>query len=115
AFELVQRELDAVVAHAVLRIIVGSNLLAALAGADHPATLGGELRLLLLALDVEKAALQHLERLRLVLQLRALVLALDDEAGRLVLDLNGAVRRVDALPAGPAAPGDRDLEILLVE
>jgi hypothetical protein len=103
------------VGHAVLRVVVGADLLAALGGADHAAALGGERRLLLLALDLEEARSQHLERLRLVLQLRALVLALDDHAARLVQDLDGAVRRVDALTAGAAARGDRDLEVLVVD
>src|SRR5207253_3248013 len=65
--------------------------------------------------EIEEPAAKDLHRLRLVLQLRALVLALDDEAGRTVLDLDGAVRRVDALTARPTARGDRDLEVLLVD
>ena len=109
AIELVEREPDAVIGDAVLRVVVGADLLRALARADHAAALGADGGVLLLALDVEQAAAQDLHRLRLVLELRALVLALDDHARRHVHDLDGAVRRVDALPAGAARCRDVDL------
>src|SRR4051812_45635625 len=57
AFELVDRELDAVIADAVLRVVVGPDLLAALAGADHAQALGGDRGVVLFALEIEEAAL----------------------------------------------------------
>ena len=56
---------------------------------------------------------QHLQRLRLVLVLRLLVLTRHDDARRDVRDAHGGVRRVDALPARPRRPIDVDAEILL--
>src|SRR6185369_13964720 len=50
-----------------------------------------------------------------VLELGALVLALDDDAGGDVPDLDGAVGGVDALPAGPPGGGDGDVEVLVVD
>jgi hypothetical protein len=64
---------------------------------------------------LEQPALQHLQRLGLVLELRALVLALDDDAGRHVANLHGAVGGVDALAPGAARRGDADVEVLVVD
>jgi hypothetical protein len=58
---------------------------------------------------------RHLEGLGLVLDLRALVLALHDEAARTVEDLHRAVGRVDALSAWSSGGRDRDLEIFVVD
>src|SRR5436190_592713 len=69
AIELVDRELDAVIADAVLRIVVRADLLAPLARSDHSAALGGDRGVLLLALDVEEAAAENLQCLRFVLEL----------------------------------------------
>ena len=113
--ELRQREPDAVVGHAVLREVVGADLLRALARRHHAAAGRGLGRVLSFALEIHQAASEDLERLRLVLQLRALVLALDEEAAGLVDDLDGAVGGVDALAARPAARGDADLEVLVVD
>ena len=103
------------IAHAILRIVVRADLLTSLARADHSTALGRQRGLLLLALDVEQTTLEHLQGLRLVLELRALVLTLDDNAGGLVLDLHRTVRRVHALPARSTAGRDRDFEILVVD
>src|SRR6478672_8634354 len=50
--QLVEREIDAVVRHAALRIIVGADAFGAIAGADLPAALGGARSILLLVLEV---------------------------------------------------------------
>ncbi len=78
--------IDAVIGDPVLGIVVGSDLLRALAGADHGSSFGADGRVLTLALDVEQARAEDLERLGLVLELRALVLARGDDARRDVRD-----------------------------
>src|SRR5688572_2503000 len=115
AVQLVQREPDAVVGDAVLREVVGADLLRTFAGAHHAAAFVADLVLLLLELQVEQAATQHLERARLVLDLTAFVLTLDDHAGGQVRDLHGAVRGVDRLPARPARGRDVETQVLLVD
>src|SRR5688572_27199956 len=115
AIELVQREADAVVGDAVLREVVGADLLRAFAGADHAAALVADRVVLLLLLEVEQAALEHLEGARLVLDLAALVLALDDHAGGQVGDLHGAVGGVHGLPAGAAGGRDVETQVFVVD
>src|SRR5262249_52838985 len=78
---------------------VGADLLGAVSGADHLLAFGGDGALLLRLLDLEEARLEHAHRLRLVLDLAALVLALHDEARRQVGQADGGVGRVDALTA----------------
>src|SRR5437879_973148 len=63
--------------------------------------------------EFEQLRLQHVERARAVLQLAALVLASDDDAGRQVGEAYGGVGRVDALPAGTARPVDVDANLVL--
>ncbi len=100
--ELVERQVDAVVGHAVLREVVGADPLAAVAGADEALALGGPLGLLLLQLGIVEAGLQHAERLGLVLVLALFVLALDDDAGLEVREPDGRGGLVDVLAAGAA-------------
>src|SRR5215468_9152853 len=50
--QLVKREIDAVVAHAPLRKIIGADALGTVAGADLAAPLGGARSVLLLTLEV---------------------------------------------------------------
>ena len=113
--QVVDREVDAVVGDPALREVVGADLGAAVAGRDLRLALRRVLRLLLLQLGVVEARAQHLHRLRAVLDLRALVLAGDDEAGRQVGDAHGGVGGVDALPAGAAGAVDVDAEVLLLD
>ena len=97
--QVVQVHADAVVGDAVLREVVGPDLLRPIARADHRAPRGG-LRLVRLALlHLEQAGAQHGHRLGLVLVLALLVLDRDHEAGRQVGDAHGRVGRVDALAA----------------
>ena len=75
----------------------------------------GGLRLALGELVVVHLAAQHLHRLGLVRVLAALVLALDDDAGRQVRDAHRRVGLVDVLTACPAGAVRVDLEIFLVD
>src|SRR5206468_12828561 len=50
--QLVEREIDAVVAHSRLRKIIGADALGAVARADLPAPLSGARRALLLTLEI---------------------------------------------------------------
>src|SRR6266545_2141532 len=73
--ELMQGEADAVVGHAILRKVVGADLLAAVARADHAAPLRAQRRLLLVQLHLIEARTQHTLGLGAVLDLRFFVLA----------------------------------------
>src|SRR2546423_896632 len=77
--QLVVLEIDPVVGDAALRIVIGADFLASVAGADGGTTNLGQGLLLLRHLAVEEPGHQHFFRLRLVLELRALVLAGDDD------------------------------------
>src|SRR3954447_18960386 len=74
AIEIVHGQLYAVVGDAVLRIVVGADLLRTLAGADLRPTCRRLLGRLLLALELVEPRPQHAQGLRLVLELRLLVL-----------------------------------------
>ena len=74
--------------------------LVAPAGLDVLALELAELRLLLLEGPLQEAGLEDLDGVLLVLGLRALVLALDDDAGRAVGQADRAVGLVDVLAAG---------------
>src|SRR5204863_7311708 len=111
AIEAVHGELDAVIGDAVLGEVVRPDLLGALAGADLRPPRCRLFRGLLLALELVEARAQDAQRLRLVLELRFLVLHGDHEPGRQVRDADGAVRGVDALAAGAGRPVDVDLEL----
>src|SRR5690606_14443839 len=105
---------DAVVRESVLGKVVGADLLGAVAALHHSAPLVPLLLGLLLALDLEQTTAQDLHRFRAVLDLAALVLALDRDAARDVRDLHRAVGRVHALTARAAGRGDIDFQIALV-
>src|SRR5437667_5791698 len=113
AVEGVEGQVDTVVGHPALREVVGADLLRAVARADHRLAVGGDLALLLAARALEEPGAQDLERLRLVLVLRLLVLAGDDEPGRQVRHAHGGVGRVDALPARARGAVHVDAEVLV--
>ena len=98
--ELMERQPDAVIGEAVLGKVVGANLLATLASADHRVALLGDGLALLLLLHLEQAAAQHLQGPLPVLDLRLLVLAGNDQARRQMSDAHGGVGSVDRLAAG---------------
>ena len=98
--EIVKRDFDAMIGHAVLGKIVGADFLAAFAGADLGAALGRVTRIFLANFAFEQPRAEDGEGARFVLLLRALIGATDNEPGRFMDDLNGGVGCVDALAAG---------------
>ncbi len=66
-------------------------------------------------LQLEQLGAQHRHRLCLVRRLRALVLALDDDARGPVRDAHRGVGLVDVLAAGAAGPVGVDLEIVVAD
>ena len=79
--------------------VVGADAFGAVAAADQRFALGGDLAVRRLFLFVLDARRQHAQGLRLVLVLRAPVLAFDHGAGGKVRDAHGGVGLVDVLPA----------------
>src|SRR3954470_4557569 len=77
--ELVHGQLDPVVRQPVLREVVGPDLLRPLPGPDLRVALYRERGLLPLPLELVRPRAQDAERLRLVLELRLLVLHGDDD------------------------------------
>ena len=62
------------VGEAVIREVVGANLVAAVAAADHRLPLGGPLLLLFLLIMLVQSRLENAERLRKVLMLAFFIL-----------------------------------------
>src|SRR5882724_359915 len=110
--QIVHREVDPVVGDPALGEIVSADLGGPVAGADHRAALAGPLGLLLGDHPVEQPGAQHLQRLDLVLELRLLVLLLDDQPGGKVGHAHRAVGGIDALATGAARAKHIDLEVL---
>src|SRR5271168_4576524 len=71
--QLVEREIDAMVRHAALREIIGTDALGAVAGADLAATLGGAGGVLLLPLEIVQPGAQHGHRFGAIAMLRAIL------------------------------------------
>ena len=73
--QLMKRKPDAVVGNPVLREIVGSDLLAPIAGTHHTLSFRADLRKLLFELHLVQARTENLHCFRAILDLRFLVLA----------------------------------------
>ena len=108
-------EIDAMVCGASLREVVGTDALGAVAAADQALALRGLGALLRAHLGVVEARGQHRHRLGLVAVLRAVVLALDDDAGRNVGDAHRRVGLVDVLAAGAGGAEGVDAQVGRVE
>src|SRR5579864_4065505 len=97
--ELMQGQPDAMIGDAILRKIVGSDLLASIAAAHHAAPFRPDFVLLLLELHVIESRAQLTQGLGIILDLRFFVLAGDHQARWQVCEANSGVGRVDALAA----------------
>ena len=97
--QVVDREPDAVVGDAVLGIVVGADLFRALARAYLGAAVCRLLGAAFFLLQLVQAGAQDAQGTQFVLQLRALILAGDDHAGRLVIQAHGGGVLLHILPA----------------
>ncbi len=99
----------------VLGEVVRADALTAVDRAHLRLARGRGLRFLALDLHLTQPRLEHAQRGLLVLQLRLLVLAADDDTRRQVGDAHGRVGRVDTLPTRAGAAIDVDLEVVRAE
>ena len=104
-------QIDAVVGNAALGIVVGTDTLGTVTAADLGAALAGTLGLLALLFGFVELGAQDLHGAVLVLVLRTLVLALDNNAGGDVGDTDGRLGLVDVLAAGTAGTVGVDLQV----
>ena len=100
------------VGHAILRTIVGADLLGAITMPDLTATLGTKGLLLFLKHLVIETCTQDLQRRLTILDLGLLVLRLHDEPRGKMRDAHGGVGRVDALATGAAGAIHVDTQVL---
>src|ERR1039458_3432068 len=98
--DLVQRQVDAVVGDTPLREVVGANALGTVAAAYQALARRRLFRRLFPQLLVLDARRQHRQSLRLVIVLRAPILALHHDAGGQMRHAHGGIGLVDVLPAG---------------
>src|SRR5262249_44507085 len=103
------------VGDAVLRIVVGTDLLRPFAGPDLRAARRRELGLLLPALELVEPCAKDAHCLLAILQLGLLVLHRNDEPSWKVRDADGGIRRVHALAARSGRAHDVDLELVVVD
>src|SRR5690606_4643953 len=113
--ELVDREVDPVIGDTVLAEVVRADLLGTIARPDLAAALLRDGLLLPPQFHLVELRPQHLHRLRLVLDLRLLVLLRDDDAGRDVGDAHGRIGGVDALAAGTTRTERVDAQVLRID
>src|SRR4029077_1097182 len=113
--ERVEGQADAMVGDPVLLVVVRADLVGPATALRLAAAGRRQLLLLALALDLVEATAQDAHRLVLVLQLTLLVLAGDDETGRVVGDAHRGVGGVEGLPARGAGAVDVDGEVVGVD
>src|SRR5579883_346157 len=110
--ELVNGQADTVIGNAVLRVVVGTDFLGAVAGLNLAAPLGGDGGLLLFEFQFVESRTQNAHGFGAVLDLRFFVLLRDDEAGGQVRNADGGVSCVDRLAAGTRGAERVDAEVL---
>ena len=108
-------ETDAVIGHAVLGLVVGTDLLGTVAVADLALALGTKLCLLLLELHLVQTGAQHLHADLAILNLGALLLRLHHGVGGQVGDAHGGVGGVNALTARARSAVSVDAQVRLVD
>jgi hypothetical protein len=113
--QLVEREVDAVIADATLREIVGADAFGPVARADLAAARGGARRIKLLALMVVQPGAQHGHRLGAIAVLRAVLLHHHHDASRQVGQADRGFGLVDVLAAGAAGAQGVDPEVAVVD
>src|SRR5205085_267617 len=114
-WQLIEREIDAVVADPALRIIISADALRAVAGTDLATARGSAGRIELLPLVVIEARAQHRHRLGAITMLRAVFLHHDYDAGRQMGQPNRRFSLVDVLTAGAPRAQGIDLEITFID
>src|SRR5215213_9304906 len=115
ALRISDLEAGAMVLHELVRLEDVAADLAAEADVLRLAALAGELGLALLLAELRDARPEDAQRRLLVGRLGALVLALDDDAGRQVRQPDRGIRLVDVLAAGAARPVRVDPQLRLVD
>src|ERR1043165_5433662 len=95
-----QGHTHAMISDAILREVVGTNLLASLTRAHLSLTVLRDFRFLLLPLRLDDSGPQSPHRLIAILQLRPFVLATHHHTGRNMGDPHRRFCRIDALASG---------------
>src|SRR3984893_4634516 len=107
-----QGQADAVIGHAILRIVVGANFFGTVAGLDLSAALGGQRGLLLFHFLFVEAGAKDAHGLGAIFDLRFFVLLGDDQAAGNVGNAHGGVGRVHGLAAGTGGAEGVDAQVL---
>ena len=102
---------DAVISEAVLGKVIGADLFAAVARADHSLALLGQGLLLLLHLDFVEPRTQHAHTFFAVFDLRFFILAAHDRIGGKVRDADSRVSSIHRLATGSGRTEGVDAEV----
>src|SRR4030042_3520708 len=113
--EVVDRQVEAVVGHPGLGVIVGPDLFAPLPCPHLGAPVFGDLGVLFALGDVQEAGAEDAQRLLLVAVLRLLVLTGDHETGGSMGDADGGVVAVDVLAAWSRGSKGVNLQVFRVD
>src|SRR5574344_753940 len=104
-------ETDTMIGYAVLRIVIGSDFFAALAGANFKFALGSPFFILLTLIKRQNLRTDHLHADFLVLELSFFGLAADNDASRDMRHTNSGLGFVNVLAAGALRTISVDLKI----
>src|SRR5258708_259678 len=106
-----QREANAVIGHAILRVVVGADFFGAIAVLDLAAALGGDRRLLFFLLELVEAGAKNAHGLGAIFDLRFFILLRDDQAAGNVRDTHCGIGGVDGLAAGTGRTKGVDAQV----